>query len=113
MFVAWTTVGSRAEAEKLAEEAVTQRLAACAQVEGPVISFYHWEGKLERSEEYRIWFKYVPANASALSAWVHNHHPYATPQWIEMAAENVSEKYLSWVLANSTSAPFPESKPTS
>jgi periplasmic divalent cation tolerance protein len=113
MFVAWTTVGSQAEAEKLAEGAVTQRLAACAQVEGPVTSFYHWEGKMERSEEYRIWFKYLPANASALSAWVQNHHPYATPQWIEVAAENVSEKYLSWVLANSTPAPFPESKSTS
>ena len=112
MFVAWTTVESRSEAEILAEGAVVQRLAACAQVEGPVTSFYHWEGKVVRGNEFRVWFKYVPANASALSAWVHYYHPYTTPQWVEVAAENVSEKYLSWVLANSTPGPFPESKST-
>ena len=112
MFVAWTTTGSRAEAEKLARGAVTLRLAACAQVDGPIASFYHWEGKMEQAEEFRVWFKYLPGNASALRDWVHNHHPYATPQWIEVSAESVGEKYLSWAMANSTPAPFqPPSQP--
>ncbi|MBL9215443.1 MAG: divalent-cation tolerance protein CutA [Opitutaceae bacterium] len=106
MFVAWTTTGNRADADRLALGAVETRLAACAQVDGPITSFYHWDGKLNRSEEYRIWFKYLPANASALGSWIHNHHPYATPQWIEVSAENVGEKYLSWAMANSTSRPF-------
>ena len=111
MFVAWTTTAQRADADRLAHGAVEARLAACAQVDGPVTSYYHWEGKLESAEEFRVWFKYLPANASALSGWVHNHHPFATPQWIEVSAENVGEKYLSWAIANSTSAPFPSPKP--
>jgi periplasmic divalent cation tolerance protein len=45
-----------------------------------------------------------------LNAWVHNHHPYAVPQWIEVSAENVGEKYLSWAMANSTSLPFQQRK---
>ena len=110
MFVAWTTTTLRVDAERLARGAVEARLAACAQVDGPIVSFYHWEGKLEQAEEFRVWFKYMPANASALGAWVQNHHPFATPQWIEVSAENVGEKYLSWAMANSTPRPFQSPK---
>jgi periplasmic divalent cation tolerance protein len=106
MFVAWTTTSKRSDADRLAGGAVEARLAFCAQIDGPITSHYRWEGKLESAEEFRVWFKYLPANASALAAWVLQHHPYATPQWIEVSAENVGEKYLSWAMANSTSAPF-------
>lgn len=106
MFVAWTTTSNRADADRLAKGSVESRLAACAQVDGPITSYYHWKGRIEVSEEYRVWFKYLPANASALGSWIHLHHPHATPQWIEISAENVGEKYLSWAMANSTSAPF-------
>jgi periplasmic divalent cation tolerance protein len=111
MFVAWTTTAKREDADRLARGAVAARLAACTQVDGPITSHYHWDGKLESAEEYRIWFKYLPANASALSAWVHAAHPFAVPQWIEVNAEHVGEKYLSWAIANSTSAPFPRQQP--
>jgi len=110
MFVAWTTTALRPDAERLARGAVESRLAACAQVDGPITSYYHWEGKLEQTVEFRVWFKYLPANASALSAWVHNHHPFTTPQLIEVSTENVGEKYLSWAMANSTSLPFQQPK---
>lgn len=110
MFVAWTTTSTQDEADRLARGAVEARLAACAQIDGPITSYYHWEGKLEQAEEYRVWFKYLPGNASALSSWVHRHHPDTTPQWIEMSAEHVGEKYLSWAMANSTSAPFQSPK---
>ena len=110
MFVAWTTTALRTDAERLARGAVELRLAACAQVDGPIKSYYHAEGRLEESEEYRVWFKCLPGNASALNLWVHRHHPYTTPQWIEVSTENVGEKYLSWAMANSTSAPFQSSK---
>jgi periplasmic divalent cation tolerance protein len=110
MLVAWTTTGNRDDAERLARGAVELRLAVCAQIDGPITSIYHWEGKIEQSEEFRVWYKCLPANGSELSAWVHSHHPDETPQWIEVGAENVGEKYLSWAIANSTSGPFPTSK---
>lgn len=106
MFIAWTATANREDADRLAKGAVETHLAACAQVEGPVTSHYHWEGKLEQTVEFRICFKYLPANASQLGNWVHKHHPYAIPEWIEVSAENVGEKYLSWAMANSNSLPF-------
>jgi len=110
MLVAWTTTANRADADRLARGAVEGHLAACSQVDGPITSYYHWEGRLEQAEEFRVWFKYLPANAGSLQSWIHHHHPYVTPQWIEVSAENVGEKYLSWAIANSTSLPFQQTK---
>src|SRR5260370_42346490 len=47
-----TTTDSRAEAMELSRAAVESRLAACAQVAGPVASVYWWDGGLERAEEW-------------------------------------------------------------
>jgi periplasmic divalent cation tolerance protein len=109
MIIAWTSLENRAAADALARGAVEQRLAVCAQVDGPITSHYRWEGRVETATEYRVCFKCLPANASALNSWVHARHPYTTPEWIEVAAESVGEKYLSWAMANSTPAPFPTS----
>jgi periplasmic divalent cation tolerance protein len=109
MIVAWTTTEHRADAERLARGAVEQRLAVCAQIDGPVASVFPWDGKIAQVEEYRIWFKCLPTNAGALNVWIHANHPYEVPQWIEVSAEAVGEKYLSWAIANSTPAPFPAS----
>ena len=106
MFIAWTTTATRADADRLARGAVELRLAVCTQIDGPITSHYHEAGRLQQAEEYRIWFKYLPANASSLNNWIHSHHPYTTPQWIEVSSESVGEKYLSWAIANSTSPPF-------
>jgi len=106
MLVAWTSVASRSDAERLARGAVEASLASCAQIDGPIESHYRWEGRLERSREFRLAFKLLPENADALEAWVLAHHPYQTPEWIVVRTEHVSEKYLSWARQTSTSAPF-------
>jgi periplasmic divalent cation tolerance protein len=56
-----TTTDSRAEAVELAHEGVSARLAACAQVAGPIASTYWWENSLERAEEWLVIFK-LPAD---------------------------------------------------
>jgi uncharacterized protein involved in tolerance to divalent cations len=52
-----TTTDSRAEAMELSRAAVEARLAACAQVAGPVASVYWWDGGLERAEEWLVLLK--------------------------------------------------------
>ena len=102
MWIAWTTVRSRSGAEQLARLALEHRLAACAQVDGPVTSFYWWQGKLERSEEWRIMFKAVPDQLSLLESRILASHPYETPEWIAVRAEHVGEKYLNWAFESSS-----------
>ncbi len=106
MFLAWTTVASRPEAEQLAATAVALHLAVCVQIEGPVISHYRWHGLVERSEEFRLLFKCLPDQLPALEQHVLGHHPYDTPEWLVVQAERVGEKYLSWAQANSSTPPL-------
>lgn len=103
MLLAWTTVAHRGDAERLASDVIAQNLAACVQIDGPVVSHYRWQGQAERSEEFRLLFKLLPAQAAALEKYVLTHHPYETPEWILVSAQRVGEKYLSWATANSTS----------
>lgn len=106
MLVAWTTVATQADAERLARSAVELGLAACVQVDAPVVSHYRWQGRLDRAEEFRLTFKLVDESAGALERHILSNHPYDTPEWIVVRAEHVPEKYLSWARANSSSAPL-------
>lgn len=102
MWIAWTTVAQRADADRLAADAVARGLAACVQIEGPIVSHYRWEGRAERTEEFRLCFKCLPDQLPALATHVLGTHPYDTPEWVVVRAEHVGEKYLSWARGNST-----------
>jgi periplasmic divalent cation tolerance protein len=96
--IAWTTLPSREEADRLAAEAVAAGLAACAQVDGPIRSHYTWEGRVENEEEFRVTFKYDARRGADLEAWVHSRHPYDLPQWLAILADHASPAYRAWVL---------------
>jgi len=103
MKIAWTTVATREAAERLAQACVSSRLAACAQIEGPIASVFHWQGGIDQSTEYRLTFKFLSENLDALATMVSSLHSYATPEWIVCEASHVSEKYLSWARTNAHS----------
>jgi periplasmic divalent cation tolerance protein len=46
----WLTVGSKEEADKIANTLLVKHLVACVR-QIPVSSDYHWQGKIEHSEE--------------------------------------------------------------
>lgn len=106
MLIAWTTVGTLADADRLAAEAVAAGLAACVQIDGPVVSHFRWEGKHERVEEFRLCFKVLPDQLDRLRQMVLAAHPYDTPEWLVVRAEDVGEKYLSWAKATVHSPPL-------
>lgn len=96
MMIGWTTVSNREEAGILARDAVEKKLAACCQVDGPIRSFYEWEGKVQDDEEYRVTFKFLREKTDALEEWLFSAHPYDTPQWLAVPADRISQKYLIW-----------------
>ena len=106
MYIIWTTVGNRADADRIAAEVVERQLAACVHIEGPIVSHYRWQNRHEQSEEFRLCFKCVSAGRRALERHVFSVHPYDVPEWIVVAADHVGEKYLSWARANSTTPPL-------
>jgi periplasmic divalent cation tolerance protein len=106
MFLAWTTVANREDADRLAADVVALNLAVCVQIDGPIVSHYRWKGQAERSEEYRLMLKCLPGHLDALEQRILAQHPYETPEWLVIAAARVGEKYLSWARANSSTPPL-------
>lgn len=106
MLLVWTTVGTAADADTLAADVVSAGTAACVQIDGPVVSHFRWEGKHERVEEFRLCFKVMPDQLDALRSQVLAAHPYDTPEWVVVRAEEVGEKYLSWAKATVHSRPL-------
>lgn len=92
-----TTTGSKDEAHRLAAGAIEARLAACAQVDGPISSIYWWEGKAASDEEYRITFKTTAAKYAALEARLKAEHSYDVPEIIGTPLTHGSAAYLGWV----------------
>ncbi|MGE5927660.1 MAG: divalent-cation tolerance protein CutA [Gemmatimonadota bacterium] len=94
-----TTLPSREAADRLAEELVGARLAACAQVVGPVASTYRWEGAVERAEEWYCHFKTTRARLGALADAIRARHSYELPEIVAVSLDG-SEDYLRWIAEN-------------
>jgi periplasmic divalent cation tolerance protein len=92
-----TTTDSRPEAAELARSAVTERLAACAQLVGPIASTYWWEGEIESAEEWMVVFKTTDARFDELASLIIEGHSYDTPEIVATAVVAGSMDYLAWV----------------
>ena len=92
-----TTTDSRAEAIELARAAVEARLAACAQVCGPVASAYWWEGTVERAEEWLLLLKLPAGGYQALADFLTRQHSYDEPEIVAVHIVAGSPSYLSWI----------------
>ena len=53
----YVTASNREEAEKIAKNVISLKLAACANIYEKVTSLYRWEGKDEKSQEATIILK--------------------------------------------------------
>ncbi len=92
-----TTTDSRQAADALAAGAVRARLAACAQVLGPVTSHYWWQGELTTGEEWQVIFKTTAAAYPALERHLREAHTYEVPEILCLPVTAGSETYLRWV----------------
>lgn len=94
-----TTVGSREEAERLANTLVEERLAACATLVAGAQSIYRWEGKIESSAETLLLLKTEASRLAELEARLHALHSYTTPEFLVLRVDAGSRAYLDWLAA--------------
>jgi periplasmic divalent cation tolerance protein len=92
-----TTVASAESARALASGAVVARLAACAQVFGPLTSTYRWEGELQTAEEWQVIFKTTIDRYEDLQAHVLEQHEYDVPELLMVPVAAGNPVYLGWV----------------
>ncbi|GGV57401.1 divalent cation tolerance protein [Streptomyces spectabilis] len=94
-----TTTDTADKADTLARGAIEARLAACAQINGPVTSVYRWEGALETAREWQLLLKTTDERYAALESWLVQAHDYETPEIIATPVTRGSAAYLGWVAA--------------
>ncbi len=93
-----TTTGTREVAERIAAELVDLRLAACAEVSGPITSTFRWQGAIEIAEEWRCTAKTAGQHVAAIGDVLKRLHPYELPELVATPIVGGSEAYLigSW-----------------
>jgi periplasmic divalent cation tolerance protein len=92
-----TTLPDEAAAGQLADRLVQERLAACAQVLGPVSSTFIWCGQVERSAEWYCHLKTTVTKFPALQARIRELHPYDVPEIIAVPILHGDPDYLKWI----------------
>jgi len=92
-----STVPDDDSGEQLARALVEERLAACVNVHGPMLSVYRWRGTVERSAERQIVIKTSRARLPALEARLKALHSYELPEFVVVPVEGGSTDYLDWV----------------
>lgn len=92
-----TTTGKRQDADQIASELLSRRLAGCVQVSGPIVSTFRWQGKVETAEEWMCVIKTSRAQLAAIRKAFDEIHPYEVPELIATPIVDGGEKYLKWL----------------
>jgi periplasmic divalent cation tolerance protein len=95
--VAYSTVGSKAEAETIATTLVEERIIACANIVAPVTSIYRWKGKVCRTAEWLLIMKTDARAITHLKARLPQLHPYDCPELVILPPTDTTPPYAKWI----------------
>jgi len=100
-----TTVPDPEAAESIARTVVEERLAACANLLGSVVSLFRWEGRVQREVEVLVVMKTTRQGIDNLRRRIVEIHPYDVPEFIALPVQEGHEPYLQWVRSEVGSVP--------
>ena len=93
----YTTTENKDDAGMIAETVVKKRLAACAQVVGPITSTYWWEGTIEEAEEWLCIMKSREDLYDRLEEAILDVHSYDVPEIVTVPIVSGNQSYLRWL----------------
>ncbi len=97
----YVTVADTGEAETIARTLVGERLVACANVLGPMRSFYWWEGKVQDDAEVALVLKTRRSLIDAATTRIKALHSYDCPCVVALDISGGNAEFLNWI-ANET-----------
>jgi periplasmic divalent cation tolerance protein len=95
--VVFMTASSHEEAENIAENLVSHKLAACVNILPNMKSFYWWDDKVCKDDELLLVAKIKTSLFKDLEKAVKKLHSYDVPEIILLPIENGSNAYLQWM----------------
>ncbi|WP_406411130.1 divalent-cation tolerance protein CutA [Streptomyces halstedii] len=95
-----TATQTREEAVALAGPAVEQRLAAGAQIVGPVTSVFWHLGQYGTGTEWQLLLKTTAARYPQLEAYLVEHHPWDNPEVCAVPLVMGADRCMQWIKAS-------------
>lgn len=89
---------NRMQARKIGETLVRAKLAACANIHGPMDSIYEWKGKLCREKETLLLVKTRKNLFKKIVTAVRKSHSYECPCICAFDISTGNADYLQWIL---------------
>jgi periplasmic divalent cation tolerance protein len=99
MIFIYSTFPNKEEAEKIAEELIRQKLAACVNIL-PIDSVYSENEKIKKSKETAAIIKTRKINFKRVEKFILENHSYAIPCIVGIPIRKASKKYFHWLKNN-------------
>jgi periplasmic divalent cation tolerance protein len=99
----YTTYSSLVEAERAGRILVERRLCACVNILPGMVSYYWWQGAIERGDEVVMIIRTRAALADAVGAAVKEMHSYTTPAVLVVPIDSVDPDYHAWIMRETAS----------
>src|ERR1700734_1012402 len=93
----YTTYSSLVEAERAGRSLVERRLCACVNILPAMVSYYWWQGKVERGDEV-VMIKTRATLAEPVRLAVKEMHSYTTPAVLVIPVDSVDPDYQAWIM---------------
>ena len=93
----YITAEDRAQALKIARALVGERLAACANVSGPITAVFHWDGNVQEGEEHAVIAKTRRDLVARLEQRVQALHSYDCPCVVALPITGGHAPFLNWI----------------
>ncbi len=95
--VIYITTGTDEEAQKVAEELLKQRKAACVSILPGVSSIFWWQDKLDSAQEILLIVKTKASLVDEIVRLVTEIHSYDVPEIIALPIMGGNRDYLEWI----------------
>jgi len=93
----YCTFPTKASAEDLAFDLVTEKLAACVNVFPLEASVYKWKKKVLIKKEYAVLIKTSEKKLKKTISFITKEHPYDVPCIVVYKSAGVSKAYDDWI----------------
>lgn len=93
----YVTAANSEEALHIANSLVAERLAACANILGPITSVYHWDGQLQHGQEVLMFLKTRLALVDAAVSRIKALHSYECPAIVVLPILGGHGEFLDWI----------------
>ena len=97
----YVTAGDTAEAERIGEAAVDERLAACANVLEGMRSIFRWQGSVQKGREVILILKTRADLLEDLKARIVELHSYELPCIVALPITDGHAPFLEWIASES------------